>query len=150
MRKIPLSEAVPHLIVAATVITLLVVFLINAFPPLEEAVVIDDQSSVSESSSAVIREGNINGSVSSGASVSTSGSASSTSSSQISPQSDLININTASVEELMTLDGIGEVKAKAIVDYRAENGYFKSIDDLVLVSGIGEKTLEKNRDRITV
>ena len=64
--------------------------------------------------------------------------------------SELININTASAYKLEELDGIGEVKAAAIVQYREENGYFKSIDELLNVKGIGEKTLEKNRDRITV
>lgn len=62
----------------------------------------------------------------------------------------LININTASAAELVRLDGIGEAKARAIVEYREEHGYFMSVDELVKVSGIGEKTLEKNRDKITV
>ena len=149
MRKIPLSEAVPHLMVIATIVTLLVVFLINVFPPLEKAVIIDDLSSVSESSSMSVKEGNINNSIPD-RSNNSSGSVSSTNTIPSEPQNTKININTASVSELMTLDGIGEVKAKAIVEYRTENGNFKSIDDLVLISGIGEKTLEKNRDRITV
>ena len=62
----------------------------------------------------------------------------------------LININTASKAELMQLNGIGEVKAQAIIDYRENYGGFLTIDEITLVSGIGEKTLEKNRDRITV
>ena len=61
-----------------------------------------------------------------------------------------ININTASLDELMGLDGIGEKKAQAIIDYRYENGRFNSIEELTNVSGIGEKTFEKNKDRITV
>ena len=61
-----------------------------------------------------------------------------------------ININTASLEALMSLTGIGEVKAQAIIDYRNENGPFRSVEELVNVSGIGEKTLDKLRDQITV
>lgn len=146
MRKIPLSEAIPHLLVIVTVVTLLVVFLINVFPPLKAAEIID--TSISESASIPVKEGNINGSASS--SGSESAAASSAGSSSDKPQNTKININTASVSELMTLDGIGEVRAKAIVEYRTENGNFRSIDELALVSGIGEKTLENNRGRITV
>ena len=145
MKKFSLTDALPNLLVGVTIVTMLVIVLINVFPPLEEAVIIDDQSSVS-SSSVVIREGNINSSPDK----SSSSVSDTEKSSSGEPQDIKININTASVSELMTLDGIGEVKAKAIVEYRTENGDFKSIDDLVLVSGIGEKTLEKNRDRITV
>ncbi|MBP0983633.1 MAG: helix-hairpin-helix domain-containing protein [Oscillospiraceae bacterium] len=65
-------------------------------------------------------------------------------------ESGFININTASAAELMALDGIGEVKAAAIVEYRREHGEFRSVDELLNVKGIGEKTLEKNRSRITV
>jgi competence protein ComEA len=61
-----------------------------------------------------------------------------------------ININTASVTELETLSGIGEVLAGAIVDYRTENGPFASVDDLESVSGIGPATLEEIRDQVTV
>jgi competence protein ComEA len=61
-----------------------------------------------------------------------------------------ININTATKEQLMTLPGIGEVKAQAIIDYRTKNGPFKSIHDIVNVSGIGEKTFEKIENLITV
>ena len=61
-----------------------------------------------------------------------------------------ININTASLEELMGLDGVGEKKAQAIIDYRYENGRFYSAEEITNVSGIGEKTFEKNKDRITV
>lgn len=61
-----------------------------------------------------------------------------------------ININTAPASELVRLKGIGEVKAAAIIKYRNENGGFKSVDELINVSGIGKKTLEKIRDYVTV
>ena len=50
----------------------------------------------------------------------------------------------------MSLSGIGEVKADAILAYRAENGAFQSVEQLLEVSGIGEKTLEKLRSQICV
>ncbi len=50
----------------------------------------------------------------------------------------------------MTLNGIGESKAQAIIDYRDEIGGFKSVDDITNVSGIGEKTLEKIKDKISI
>ena len=61
-----------------------------------------------------------------------------------------VNINKASIDELMTLSGIGESKAKAIVTYREENGNFKTIDDLKNVSGIGDALFESIKDKITV
>lgn len=61
-----------------------------------------------------------------------------------------ININTASREELQTLTGIGEVIAGRIVEYREQNGKFRSIEELVEVKGIGEATLNSIRDMITV
>ncbi|MFA7537814.1 MAG: helix-hairpin-helix domain-containing protein [Candidatus Cloacimonadaceae bacterium] len=62
----------------------------------------------------------------------------------------IVNINTAGIEELCTLPGIGEVKAQAIIDYRNQNGKFNSVEDIINVKGIGPKTLEKIRSRIKV
>lgn len=59
-----------------------------------------------------------------------------------------ININRASLEEFMTLNGIGEAKAKAIIEYRNINGLFKSLEDIKNVSGISEKTYESIKDNI--
>lgn len=61
-----------------------------------------------------------------------------------------VNINTASSSELQTINGIGASKAQKIISYRETNGRFKSVEDLLNVSGIGEKTLESIRDSICV
>ncbi len=61
-----------------------------------------------------------------------------------------VNINESSSAELEKLPGIGPAKAAAIVSYREANGHFRSIDDLVAVSGIGSKTVEALRDYITL
>ncbi|MBR2833179.1 MAG: helix-hairpin-helix domain-containing protein [Bacilli bacterium] len=61
-----------------------------------------------------------------------------------------ISLNKATIEELQTLSGIGEAKAKAIIKYREENGEFKKIDDIKNVSGIGDSAFEKIKDQITL
>lgn len=62
----------------------------------------------------------------------------------------IVNINTATLEELMSLTGIGEGKAKDIISYRESNGPFEKIEDLMNVSGIGESTFAKIKENITV
>ena len=67
-----------------------------------------------------------------------------------SQSNDKININKASIEELSTLTNIGATYAERIVQYREKNGPFKSLEDLMKVKGIGTKTFELNKDRISV
>ena len=63
----------------------------------------------------------------------------------------LVNLNTADAATLARdLEGIGESKARAIVEHRRRNGAFRSVDELALVKGIGPKTLELNRSRLRV
>jgi competence protein ComEA len=61
-----------------------------------------------------------------------------------------VNINTASASELAAINGLGEVKAKAIVAYREQKGPFKSVDELKDVKGIGEHMLAKLRPQVTL
>lgn len=61
-----------------------------------------------------------------------------------------VNLNKAGAEELMTLTGIGKSRAEAIIQYRQEVGPFRSIEDIMNVSGIKESAFEKIRDDITV
>ena len=61
-----------------------------------------------------------------------------------------IRINYATVEEIQSLNGIGPSKAQAIIQYREENGLFQAPEDLLNVSGIGEKTLQNFIDQIQV
>lgn len=64
-------------------------------------------------------------------------------------KSHLININSASKEQLMTLAGIGEAKAKAIINYREKNGDFNGVEDIKKVSGIKDTLFESIKDQIT-
>ncbi|MBO1003458.1 helix-hairpin-helix domain-containing protein [Pseudogracilibacillus auburnensis] len=61
-----------------------------------------------------------------------------------------IRINQATLEEIQTLNGIGPKKAQAIIDYREEHGSFQSVEDLIEVNGIGEKTVENMKESIIV
>ena len=61
-----------------------------------------------------------------------------------------VNINTASLKELMTLKSIGEVRANAIIEYREANGGFMVIEELLYVDGISEKIFAENLGRITI
>ncbi|GLS26982.1 ComEA family DNA-binding protein [Marinibactrum halimedae] len=65
--------------------------------------------------------------------------------------SDIVNINTAPAERLAkVLHGVGPKKAEAIVVWREENGGFQHVEELMEVKGIGEKLMDKNRDRIVI
>ena len=61
-----------------------------------------------------------------------------------------IDLNTASLEQLDTITGVGPAIAQRILDYRSQVGRFSSVDQLLEVSGIGPKTLERMRDQVVV
>lgn len=61
-----------------------------------------------------------------------------------------INLNTADVTELQQLNGIGQKKAEAIIEYREQNGSFQSIEDITKVSGIGQQTFQKLKEHLSV
>lgn len=67
---------------------------------------------------------------------------------QVSKKIDINKADAVALQEVMI--GVGELKAKAIVEYREANGAFSSVDNLLQVKGIGAKTLEANRDRLSV
>ena len=73
-----------------------------------------------------------------------------TSGGQVQAVSGKVNLNTAAREELMTLRGIGEAKAEAIIRYREEQGPFRTIEEVMNISGIKEAAFEKIKDDITV
>ena len=77
-------------------------------------------------------------------------SATSNSSSGNTTVSEKVNINTANLEQLQTLSGVGASKAQAILEYREKNGNFTKIEDIMKVSGIGNSVYEKIKDSITV
>lgn len=64
--------------------------------------------------------------------------------------SKLVSLNTATIDELVTLPGIGESKAENIIKYREENGTFKTTEEIINVSGIGEAAYNKIKDYITI
>lgn len=66
------------------------------------------------------------------------------------PNDGKISINTGSIDELKRIKGIGEVKAKSIIEYRNQNGKFKSIEEIKNVNGIGNSTFEKIKNYIKV
>jgi len=61
-----------------------------------------------------------------------------------------VNINEATLEELVALDGIGEKVAAKVIAFRKKNGPFQKPEDLMMVKGIGQKMYDKNKDRIVV
>lgn len=90
------------------------------------------------------------GTAGSGSAQSSSSSSEQGSESGTSAASGKVNINTATVEQLTTLKGVGEATAQKIIDYRQQNGSFKKIEDLKNVSGIGDKRYAALKDSITV
>lgn len=69
---------------------------------------------------------------------------------QAEPDDGRVNINTAGIEELCTISGIGQSRAESIVTYREQNGAFESIEDIMKVSGIKEGLFQKIKDKIKV
>lgn len=69
---------------------------------------------------------------------------------EVAPEPLLLDLNSATAEELTQLSGVGEVIAQRIVDWREENGPFRSIEEIMEVKGIGQAAFEEIRDSITV
>lgn len=61
-----------------------------------------------------------------------------------------VNINTATIEELASLEGVGDTVAARILEFRTSNGAFQKPEDLMMVKGIGQKLFDRNKDRIVV
>jgi comEA protein len=66
------------------------------------------------------------------------------------PSNEKVNLNTATLEQLQTLPGVGPAIAKNIVDYRTKVGKFAKIEDILNVKGIGEKKFQRMKDRLTL
>jgi len=62
----------------------------------------------------------------------------------------VINLNKSTFEQLVSLKGVGHTKAQAIIVYRQQAGGFKSVDELIKVTGIGEKIVSDNRARLSI
>ena len=69
---------------------------------------------------------------------------------EVAQQQAIIDINKSTFEQLISLKGIGDTRAQAIIVYRQQFGGFKSIDELTKVSGIGEKILNANKSRLSI
>ncbi len=108
-------------------------------------------STTTDSSVSISSSSNSSSSSSSSNSTSTSSSNNNTNkNSTTNNQKKIININTATKAELTSLSGIGDAKAEDIINYRTQNGNFKSIDDIKNVKGIGDAIVAKIKDYITV
>ena len=169
MKKVSVDKVFAAAVRATVAAAIAVVFLRNVFPSEDNAIIIESVApaeitapSVSGEETPTKSGASAQGSDTSDSSLPESPTApepeqpnSSSEPSESDPPSSVqtssrININTATLGQLKTLSGIGDVKARAIIDYREQNGGFGSVDELVNVSGIGSKTLENIREYITV
>lgn len=134
------AKAVDFAVRIALLVGIIVVFIIQITPADSRTIVVENMSA-----SDTVSNDNINNDV-----ILTISETEVFSEKSSNTENGKININMATAHELRKIDGIGETKAAAIIEYREEHGPFSSVDDLVNVSGIGEKTVEKIRNMITV